>query len=552
MRGTVAPAPHEVRPHEQNTDEVKAGATEQQPGQEAPLRPAGEPSVLRAVMRGFSWSTAGQLISTGGNLALTPFVIHGLGLQRYGLFALTATITSFLGTFAGGLNGTAARYFPVYAGADDRVATTRLFTTFMVMILALGSVLAVIDWFVSPLAVDALSMSRNLRPESLFLFRTLCILITATAAHGLVQLVATARQRFARPVQVGLVCYLIWVVGLIWVVHHHDGLRGVAIIFIVQQVVATAGVAPISMKYLTRKGLKLLPWKEVRELLGFAGKIQVTGAANLVNAQLNTMVIGSALSVRSVGIYNVGANFADQIWGLAAGVLSPTQVQLGNSMGARGKEYVYTQYQRMQRPWVQVISGLCTIAMGASYFGVLAWLGKGYTLSSWCAVVMMASAPPYLFTLLLGAYVTVMKQAGLEMRYGLFAMASNVVFTLMLVVLGVLGVVAASVLSNTVSALYMLRLVRKKMHPDLRNFFRDVPVVKATVAGLITVVMELALRPVLPASGPIALIECAVPGAVVLSLYGVVILGPRKVARELAMAVRRRRMPNIYALVSGM
>lgn len=540
VRGTVAPVPHERK--EQHKEVGEKGG---------PIPAAGHSS-LRTLLGNFSWTTAGQVITLGGNLALTPFVIHGLGLQRYGLFALTATITTFLGTFASGLNGTAARYFPVYAGADDKVATTRLFTTFMVMILALGSVLAVADWFLSPMIVNALSMSPNLRPESLFLFRTLCILVTASAAHGLVQLVATARQRFARPVQVSLVCYLIWVVGLVWVVHHHDGLRGVAIIFVLQQVVATAGVAPLGFHYMTRKGLRLLPWKEVKELMGFAAKVQVTGAAGLVNTQLNTLVIGSALSVRAVGIYNVGANFSDQVWGMAANMLSPAQMHLGNSLGARGKEYVYYQYKRMQRPWVQAVTGLCAVAMGASYFGVLAWLGSSYKLASWTAVVLLSAAPPFLSSLLLTSYVTVMKEAALEMRYGLFAMGTNVVFTLMLVVFGVLGVVAASVLSNFLSAAYLIHLVRKKMHPDLANFFRYMPVFRAVLACALTVVMELLLRPYLPRSGPIALVECAVPGLIGLVFYGVLLVGPRRAVRLSADAVRSRRPPSLREVLSEM
>jgi O-antigen/teichoic acid export membrane protein len=516
---------------------------------EVPGRPG--PSALRVVARGFSWTTAGQLISTVGNLALTPFVIHGLGLQRYGLFAITTTIVAFMSSLTGGFNGTANRYFPVYAGADDRVATTRLFVTLMMLVLAFGVIAGVVDWFVSPLIVDGLSMSPSLRPESLFLFRTLGILLTTGAAHSLVQAVAMARQHFGRTVRVGLLCYLLWVGGAIWVVHHHEGLRGIAIIYVLQQVVATAGLAPTAARYLTRTGFKILPWAEIRGLLGFSAKVQVTGTANLVNQQLNTFVIGSALSVRAVGIYNVSANFADQLWTLAGNVLGPVQIQMGNTLGRSGEEHLYRQFKRMQRPWVQAVSGVCAVAMPASYFGIVAWLGHSYSEATWIAAVNLASIPPLLFALLLGVYVTTMKQAGLEMRYGLFALGANVLFTVALVFLGVIGVVAASVVANVLASIYMLHLVRSKMHDDLPNFFRYVPVARALAAGAVTAGLELALRPLLPASGPLALIECGVPAGLGLGLFGVLMIGPRRALGMVVSVARTHRLPNLAAAVAA-
>ena len=122
-----------------------------------------------------------------------------------------------------------------------------------------------------------------------------------------------ARQRFDRAIQAGLACYVIWVVGLVWAVHYHKGLKGVALVFMVQQVATVAIIAPTAMRYLSRKGVGLLPWSETRQLLGFSSRMQVAGFANLINVQLDTVIVGTALSVRTVGIYNSGNSFAAQL-----------------------------------------------------------------------------------------------------------------------------------------------------------------------------------------------------------------------------------------------
>ena len=95
------------------------------PGRRRPRAMTRRPPGLRGVARGFSWGTAGQLIGVAGNLVLTPFIIHGLGVERYGIFVLVVTLTGMLTSFDGGVMGAAARYFAVYAGTDDRRSTTQ-------------------------------------------------------------------------------------------------------------------------------------------------------------------------------------------------------------------------------------------------------------------------------------------------------------------------------------------------------------------------------------------------------------------------------------------
>ncbi|HTW06353.1 MAG TPA: lipopolysaccharide biosynthesis protein, partial [Acidimicrobiales bacterium] len=442
-------------------------------GKPAPKRvgtgAGGGKSMLRVIGRGFSWVTAYQLIMSAGNLLLTPFVIHGMGVERYGLLIMVISLIGFVGTFNGGLIGTANRYFPIYAGRDDRVATTRLLVSFLLLVLAFGVVAGVIDWFVSPVIVRLLSMSPSLRPETVFLFRTIAILVTFGFAHMLVQAVITARQRFDRAVQAGLACYAIWVGGLVWVVHDHGGLRGVALIFIVQQVATVAFIGPTSLRYLTRKSFSLLSWQELKPLFAFSGKLQVAGIANIVNSELDTLVIGSGLSVTTVGVYNVGANFAQALSLVAGNALGPASVRLGNTYGREGPEEAFKEYENLQHIWVVAVSGWSAVGMAAAYFGATAWLGPSFKLASWVAVVSILASVPWLLMGMVSLYMTLMRRAGLEMRYGLVAMALNVVLAIPAAFLGAVAVVGATGVAQLLSAAYLFRLARRKLRPDLPN-----------------------------------------------------------------------------------
>ena len=293
---------------------------------------------LRGIARGFSWGTVGQLIAVAGNLVLTPFIIHGLGIQRYGIFVLVVTLTGMLNTFDGGVTGAAGRYFSVYAGTDDRKSTTQLLVTFCVVLTGLGIVISTAAWFLSPAVVGFLNMSAIWRPQAIFLFRTLGILVTTLFIHTLFQMVLTARQRYAWSTAAGLATYIAYVIGFVIVIETGRGLRGVAFIFVGQQVLASALIIPVAVRYLDRHGIGFVPWTKLRSILSFSGKVQVGGIAMLVVTEVDTLVIGGALSVHALGIYSPGANFAGQLSSVASNGLGPQGCTWATCTAVRAKK----------------------------------------------------------------------------------------------------------------------------------------------------------------------------------------------------------------------
>ncbi len=505
---------------------------------------AGRPrSRMMLLGKNFSWITASQFLTAGGNLVLTPFVIHGLGVERYGLYVLAGTITSYIGSFNGGLLGAAGRYFPVYAGADDREATTRLLVTFSLLVLGLGAIVSGTDWVVSPFIVDALSMRAALRPEALFLFRVMGLLITFSLLHSLVQAVVTARQRFDRAIQAGFICYGLWVLGMVVVVTYHLGLRGVAVVFLAQQAAAVAVILPTAMRYLVRSGLRLLPRREVREMWSFSAKLQVTSWANLVNSSIDTMMVGTALSVRTVGFYNSGNSFANQVNSVASNVTAPAGVEIGNTYGREGPERAFRQFERAQQLWLAGVTGWTAVGAAAGYFAVTAWLGSSFALGGWVAVIALGGS---LFTLnvsLLNSYVRTVRNADLELRYGVVQMVANLGLTIPMAFIGALPVAVGAAAASIISADYLVRACRRHLRPDIPGIWREMPAMRAAVAGAVTVALEWLVRPVV-VTGPLGLLECVPPALVGLSVFGLLLLGPRRCAQALSSLVRDRRVPR--------
>jgi O-antigen/teichoic acid export membrane protein len=492
------------------------------------------------VARGASWNIIGQLTPTVVTIFLTPYILHGLGVIRYGLFVLTGSLAGFLSTFDGGIRGTAQRYFGVYAGQNDVRRTTQLMVTLLLLISAFGVVLSAVGWLLAPPIVSLLRMPANLRPESVFLFRTLGMLVTFGFLHNIFVGLLQSRHRFAYITKAGFAVYAIWTGGLILTVHYGWGLRGIALVFIAQQVFLAATIVPASLAYVRRADVGLLPRSEAREMVSFATRIQISNLSLLVTTEFNAILIGAALSVRTVSFYNSGSNFAQNVAGLTMNGLAPIQTALTNTFGEHGNTRTFDLFRRLERVWVVGLTGLFATSGAAAWFAITAWLGPQFGLGGQIAIVALLGQLFYSYTGVLRTYCTVIGRPGLESRFGVFGVLVNLVLVVPLVFTGAIGVIAATAAGQFLGAFYLIHSVRKSVAPDLPYLFRSIPYIPGVVAICVVVAVELAMRPIVPGGG-LGLIISGLPVLFGLLVFAVSALGPRAAWDVLRAGVARAR-----------
>ncbi|MCW2529027.1 MAG: integral rane protein MviN, partial [Pseudonocardiales bacterium] len=334
-----------------------------------------------ALLRGGGWNTGAQLAPLAVNLVLTPYVIHGLGINRFGLYILATSIADFLGTFDGGFYSSSQRYFAVYAGSDDRRSTSRLVCTLTAAVICLGALMAAVLTFLAPAFVSLFNVPDSLRSEGQFMLRALGLVIALELLRGVFAALLNARQRFAATSLTTVGQYGIYTVGVVLTVHNGWGLRGIAITLIVQTGLSTLVLAVAASRYLVPSQLRFMPRKDISAFLRYASRAQVSGLSDLINLQSDSLIIGGFLNVQSVTFYSSGRNFANQMRSLPWNAISPAAAMLGHTFGQRGQKAVLAQFRDLQRFWVQACSGWIAVAAGAAYFGVTQWLGNGFRLA---------------------------------------------------------------------------------------------------------------------------------------------------------------------------
>ena len=95
------------------------------------------------LVRRVGWSGLAQILPQLTQLALTPYFIHVLGLDGFGLWSLVLVLVATLTALDGGIGASLARFFAVHAASDDPAAAGRLLLTATAVFVLLS---VVVSW----------------------------------------------------------------------------------------------------------------------------------------------------------------------------------------------------------------------------------------------------------------------------------------------------------------------------------------------------------------------------------------------------------------------
>ncbi len=481
------------------------------------------PRGLRAVVTGTSWQTLAQFTPLVINLALTPYIIHGIGPTSYGVYLLATSVQTVLANFDGGVGQSANRYFSLYAGRDDRVAVTRLLGTLFVLTSALVVVTFALFYWASPWIIAAFPSTRADPEGALFLLRVLVAIIGIAQLRGLFHELLFAYHRFAITSSLTMIGHVIYVIGLVWSVQSGAGLRGIAWTLLLQQVSATLVIVPPAIRYLQRHALGFVGRPLLSEFFRYSWKVQLTGLMDAVAAQGDLLIVGG-LAPQQTTTFGVGANFAQTLKNFPLNALVPMQTTVSRAIGASDPLAARAEIGKLQRLWVVAIVGWVAVGAPTAYFGVRDWLHLGSDLPGQVAAVALVGHGVWLLTLVQAIWCMSLGRPGFPLAYGIVSLVLNIGLTLGLIIpFGALGSSVATTVARIAAAIWFIWLLQCRLEPALEIPWRHVPwlaaVFSSVVAGLgAWGVSTFVVGHAIPV-GPLALLACAAAGAPGMLLY---------------------------------
>jgi O-antigen/teichoic acid export membrane protein len=268
--------------------------------------PAAAAKLVRNTLANGVGSVAGILVG----LLLTPFLIHRLGLDAFGVWALALTLT-FAGGYASlselGIEGATVRYVAESSADRDLAALNRAVCTSLAVFCAIGLVLAPIVVALAHPLVLLFGVPHHLQDAATACFALVGAQLAFELPARAFVAVLEGAQQFIVYQTVELGRTLLQAALYVIVVLRGWGIAGLGGALAVSSLAAL--IAYWILAHRAVAGLRASPFgasrAELARLARFGGGVFALRLVSTVYNQMDKLIVGIALGPRPVGLYEI-------------------------------------------------------------------------------------------------------------------------------------------------------------------------------------------------------------------------------------------------------
>jgi O-antigen/teichoic acid export membrane protein len=401
---------------------------------------------------------------------LTPYMLHQLGMEQFGLFAVLGTVTQYFGLLDFGLGNTFVKHIAEYAGRGetDRVRQVVSFGTLFYLLLGLA--LAPLAILLAPAVVGLLILSPDLHNTAITVLLLLFAYFFIGQACGVLMQLLNGLEQMHLTSMLNSASHLLYIIVVVVLLQAGTGIYGALAATFIQLFALTLAAYVVARR--TFGSVFISPFRielsSMKALFRFGGWMQVNALSNVINNQTDRFIIGSFVSVSSVTLYELGNKLAlmTRVWPL---LLLEALLPTASSMSGRNEQQVvyraYIQSSRSVSLFTFVIGGFL---VGAADAVVRVWVGPGY---ADVATILYLLVATYAINNLTGAGTTIVRALGkprYESYYAVLGAVLNVLATVALAPrFGIYGVLGGTLLGSVIGSAYFIWLFHRLLHMPL-------------------------------------------------------------------------------------
>ncbi|HUW84752.1 MAG TPA: oligosaccharide flippase family protein [Phycisphaerae bacterium] len=239
---------------------------------------------------------------------LSPFVVHRLGVEAYGVWSLLVSLTGYLGLIELGTRGGLGRFIPFYMGRNNPAGVNGVINTTIGFFIACGAVLMLVA---GGLAASVEILFARIPADYVASARLVILLIALNLWASFLgtpfALILTALERFglARTIDMGTLAAR--AAGVVIVLVAGGGLIGLAIVELAANLlwILANYVAARRVYRPLRLGVRLAGSRWFREVFGFSIWAFVGNVSVNIIYSTDLLLVGLLIGVREVAIYSV-------------------------------------------------------------------------------------------------------------------------------------------------------------------------------------------------------------------------------------------------------
>jgi O-antigen/teichoic acid export membrane protein len=282
----------------------------------------------RRLARSTVWNLIGQLTPMAAGVVCVPPLVHGLGVDRFGILSLAWIIIGYFSLFDLGIGRAVTKLVADRLGAGEEDSIPQLVWTSLLLMLLMGILGGVVTLGISSFLVQrGLKVPLALKVETLHTFYLLALSIPVVTLTSGLRGVLEAQQRFGIATIIRIPLSIFSFTGPLAVMPFSHSLVPVVAVLV-------AGRICTLVPYLLAC-LHTLPAlrhnfnarrSEIRPLLNFGSWITVSNVLGPLVGYIDRFLIGALLSLGAVAYYTAPLDMVSRLTvipGALAGVLFP-------------------------------------------------------------------------------------------------------------------------------------------------------------------------------------------------------------------------------------
>jgi len=325
---------------------------------------------------------------------LTPFVIHTLGDESYGVWAILMSFTSYYALADMGVRAAAVKYISQYVGIQDHKSISKMIVTTLFVYLSIAACLSLVVLIIAWLFPLVIELSQ----ETISTVRYVILLTGGAVAIQLFGQVFSAtlhaHQRFDLSNIVSVSSQLAKAFAFVVVLRAGFGLIGMAAVTLAITVLAQLSLAVIAIRLLG--GISFSRHSYDRDMLKlvfrFAGTSFLTNTARRLTQYFGAIIIGIIYGPVAVTFYAIPESLSRHAQSFAKGVTSVID-PLASRLESQGQQKSLVKLLLLAPRFLLAYSlsvAVVFITHGKQFISF--WIGPEYASESYPVLCVLALA----------------------------------------------------------------------------------------------------------------------------------------------------------------
>lgn len=337
---------------------------------------------------GSSWFSLGVNVVTG--FILSPFIVHHLGDEAFGLWILIFSVTGYYGLFDLGIRSSIVRYVAKYWATGENDELNSLVNTAMFSYSAIATV-AMSVTLISAYYVNSIF---KIQPQFVGTARSLLLMVGTAISLGfplgVFGGILEGLQRFHVTNFTNITSTILRTVLIILALEHGGGLLSVALITValplINQMVNAIFVFRhlhllISPRYVNRNTMKLIA--------GYSGTTFLIIIGGRLRFKTDAMVIGTFVSAAAITYFTIGSRLVDYASEVVSS-LAQIFIPMSSQSQAKGDlEALRTIFVVGNRACAFIIFPITTVLTLLGKSMIEAWMGPKYVSQSYPVLLVL-------------------------------------------------------------------------------------------------------------------------------------------------------------------